>query len=95
MGGDWTRKVKKILGRASVTRPPRSSRRDTARTRGSISRTWLISWCRSLRASGEVWPRGEDRLFEAMVEFPDGHREKVWAVLNEEGSLTIMLPEDY
>jgi hypothetical protein len=30
-----------------------------------------------------------------MVEFPDGHREKVWAVLNEEGSLTIMLPEDY
>jgi len=39
--------------------------------------------------------KGEDRLFEAKVEFPDGHREKVWAVLNEKGSLTIMLPEDY
>ncbi len=39
--------------------------------------------------------KGEDRLFEAKVEFPDGHKEKVWAVLNEEGSLTIMLPEDY
>ncbi len=38
---------------------------------------------------------GEDRLFECRVEFPDGHREKVWAVANEEGSLTIMMPEDY
>lgn len=24
--------------------------------------------------------KGENRLFEAKVEFPDGHREKVWAV---------------
>ena len=39
--------------------------------------------------------QGEDRIFESKVEFPDGHREKVWAVVNEEGSLTLMLPEDY
>ena len=39
--------------------------------------------------------KGEDRLFEFKVEFPDGHREVVWAVLNEEGSLTLMLPSDY
>ncbi|MBU0733930.1 MAG: hypothetical protein KKG10_07245 [Proteobacteria bacterium] len=39
--------------------------------------------------------QGEDRLFEQMVEFPDGHREKVWALVNEEGSLTLMLPSDY
>ncbi|MBU0590830.1 hypothetical protein KKD40_01350 [Candidatus Micrarchaeota archaeon] len=39
--------------------------------------------------------QGEDRLFESMVEFPDGHREKVWAVVNEEGTLTLMLPSDY
>ena len=39
--------------------------------------------------------RGEDRIFEQMIEFPDGHREKVWAVVNEEGTLTLMLPSDY
>lgn len=39
--------------------------------------------------------KGEDRLFPATVEFPSGDRGKVWAVVNEEGSLTLMLPEDY
>jgi len=39
--------------------------------------------------------KGEDRLYECRVEFPDGSRGIVWAVTNEEGSLTLMLPEDY
>jgi len=39
--------------------------------------------------------KGEDRLFECRVEFPNGDRDKVWAVLNEEGTLTLMLPSDY
>jgi len=39
--------------------------------------------------------KGEDRLFECSVEFPDGSRGPVWAALNEEGTLTLMLPEDY
>jgi len=39
--------------------------------------------------------KGEDRLFECRVEFPDGTRGQVWAALNEEGTLTLMLPEDY
>jgi hypothetical protein len=39
--------------------------------------------------------KGEDRLFECRVEFPNGERGEVWAVVNEEGTLTLMLPEDY
>lgn len=39
--------------------------------------------------------KGEDRLFVCRVEFPDGTRGPVWAALNEEGTLTLMLPEDY
>jgi hypothetical protein len=39
--------------------------------------------------------KGEDRLFQARIEFPDGSRGEVWAAVNEEGSLTMMLPEDY
>lgn len=39
--------------------------------------------------------KGEGRLFEFRVEFPDGTRGEVWAAPNEEGTLTLMLPEDY
>jgi hypothetical protein len=39
--------------------------------------------------------KGEDRLFQFRVEFPDGSRGPVWAAVNEEGTLTLMLPEDY
>lgn len=39
--------------------------------------------------------KGEEHLFECRVEFPNSERGKVWAVSNEEGTLTLMLPEDY
>jgi hypothetical protein len=39
--------------------------------------------------------KGEDRLFECRVEFPGGQQGKIWAAINEEGSLTLMLPTDY
>lgn len=39
--------------------------------------------------------KGEEHLYMFRVEFPNGTRGEVWAAMNEESTLTLMLPEDY
>ena len=48
------------------------------------------------RIMGEHMKRtGPDHFYSTQVEFPDGTRGEVYAVQNESGRYTAMLPEDY